>query len=209
MKPNKSEIVIYKSKDGSTAIDVKLEKDTVWLSQKQMAELFEVKIPAISKHVRNVYKDKELDKTSTISILETVQKEGTREVIREVEHYNLDMAIAIGYRVNSKRATQFRIWATEILKAHLIKGYTLNPKRLPEANLKELEEAVKLIKNTLTSKELTSDESKGLLKVITDYANSWILLQKYDSNKLEEPKRKHKPKYELTYEKNTEPRRLY
>jgi len=201
---NKGEIVIYKTKRGKTSLEVKLEKDTVWLSQKQMAKLFEVKIPAISKHIKNIYEDKELAKTSTVSILETVQKEGRRDILREVEHYNLDVAIAVGYRINSKKATQFRIWATQVLKEHIIKGYTLNPNRLPESNLKELEEAIKLIKNTLTNKELTSDESKGLLKVITDYANSWILLQRYDSNQLEEPKKKHKPKFELTYEKAIE-----
>ena len=203
-EPSKGEIVIYKAKDGKASLEIKLEKDTVWLSQKQMAELFEVKIPAISKHINNIYEDKELSKTSTVSILETVQNEGKREVLREVEHYNLDIAIAVGYRVNSKKATQFRVWATQVLKEHIIKGYTLNPKRLPEANLKELEEAINLIKSTLVSKELTNDESKGLLKVITDYANSWILLQKYDSNKLEEPKKKHKPKHELTYDKAIE-----
>lgn len=201
---NKGEIIIYKTKGGKTSLEVKLEKDTVWLSQKQMAELFEVKNPAISKHIKNIYTEKELEKSSTISILEIVQKEGNREIIREVEHYNLDMAIAIGYRVNSKRATQFRIWATEVLREHLVKGYTLNPKRLPETNLKELEEAIALIKNTLKTKQLTNNESTGLLKVITDYANSWILLQKYDSNKLEDPKKKHKPKYELSYEKAIE-----
>ena len=114
------------------------------------------------------------------------------------------MIISVGYRVNSKQGTQFRIWASKVLKDHLIKGYTLNPKRLPETNLRELEEAISLIKATINKKLLTNDEATGLLKVITDYANSWILLQKYDSNKLEDPKKKHKPKYELTYEKALE-----
>ncbi len=201
---NKGEIIIYKTKGGKTSLEVKLNEETIWLSQKQISELFQKDVKTINEHINNIYKEKELEEKPTIREFQIVQKEGKRLIERKIEHYNLDMIISVGYRINSKQGTQFRIWANQVLKDHLIKGYTLNPKRLPESSLKELEEAIKLIKSTLTTKELTSDESKGLLKVITDYTNSWILLQKYDSNKLENPKKKHKPKYELTYERAIE-----
>ena len=197
---NKGEIVIYKAKDGKASLEVKLEKNTVWLSQKQMAELFQKDVRTINEHTKNIFKEDELSEKSVIRKSRITASDGKQY---EIQLYTLDVIISVGYRVKSKQGTQFRIWANQVLKDHLIKGYTLNQKRLPESNLKELEETIKLIKSTLTTKELTNDESKGLLKVITDYANSWILLQKYDSNKLEEPKKKHKPKYELTYDKAT------
>ena len=198
---NKGEIIIYKAKDGKTSLEVKLEKDTVWLSQKQMSELFDCSTDNIGLHLKNIFKSKELGENQVTEESSATATDGKKY---KIKHYNLDAVISVGYRVNSIRGTQFRIWANQVLKDHLIKGYTLNPKRLPEANLKELEEAVKLIKSTIITKELTNDESKGLLKIITDYASSWILLQKYDSNKLEEPKKKHKPKHELTYDKAIE-----
>ena len=195
---NKGEIIIYKTKGGKTSLEVKLEKDTVWLTQQQLTQLFDRDRTVITKHVNNIFKEKELDQKSN------VQKMHIANSDKPVALYSLDVIISVGYRVKSKQGTQFRIWANQVLKDHIIKGYTLNPKRLPEANLKELEDALELIKNTVNKKSLTNEESTGLLKVITDYANSWILLQKYDSNKLEEPKKKHKPKYELTYEKTIE-----
>ena len=197
-EPNKGEIVLYKTKGGKTSLEVKLEKETIWLTQQQLTQLFDRDRTVITKHINNVFKEKELEEKSN------VQKIHIPNSDKPVAFYSLDVIISVGYRVKSKQGTQFRIWANQILKDHLIKGYTLNPKRLPESNLKELEEAIELIKGTLKTKELTSDESIGLLKVITDYANSWILLQKYDSNKLEEPKKKHKPKYILNYEKSIE-----
>lgn len=204
IEPHKGEIVIYKTKDGKTSLEVKLEEETIWLSQKQMSQLFHKDVKTINEHIKNIYKEKELEEKPTIRKFQIVQKEGKRFIEREIEHYNLDMIISIGYRVNSKQGTRFRIWATQVLKDHIIKGYTLNPKRLPEANLKELEQALVLIKGTLDNKQLTNDEATGLLKVITDYTNSWILLQQYDKEKLEEPKKKHEPKYILTYEKAKE-----
>lgn len=198
---NKGEIVIYKTKGGETSLEVKLEKDTVWLSQKHMAELFQKDVRTVNEHIKNIFKERELTEKSVIRKSRITASDGKEY---EIQLYNLDVIISVGYRVKSKQGTQFRIWASKVLKDHLIKGYTINPKRLPETNLRELEEAITLIKNTLNKKLLTNDEATGLLKVITDYANSWILLQKYDSNKLEDPKKKHKPKYELTYEKAME-----
>ncbi len=126
----KGEIVIYTTEDGSVSLNTKLENETIWLTQKQMAELFGVKTPAINKHLNNIYNEGELSKDSTISILEIVQKEGNRTVSRNIEYYNLDMIIAVGYRVNSKRATQFRKWATSTLKEYITKGYAINEKML-------------------------------------------------------------------------------
>ena len=148
---NKGEIIIYKSDDGSVSLDVKLEQDTIWLTQKSMSELFGVKIPAINKHINNIYREEELQKNSTISILEIVQKEGNRDVLRETAYYNLDMIIAVGYRVNSKKATQFRIWATSVLRDFLTKGYAVNEKLLQaqKSKIEALQTSVSLLSRSL------------------------------------------------------------
>jgi len=128
-KPNK-EFLLYKTDNGEVKVDVLLQNKTIWMPQKSIAELFDVNVPAISKHFKNIFDCGELQKQATISILETVRNEGKRKVTRNVEFYNLDAIIAVGYRVNSKRATQFRIWATKILQEHIIKGYTMDVERL-------------------------------------------------------------------------------
>ena len=122
--------IIYKTENGSVNVDVILKDETIWITQKGMAELFEVNVPAISKHLKNIYKDEELSMKATISKMEIVQKEGNRQVKREVEFYNLDVIIAVGYRVNSKKATQFRIWATNILKEFMIKGFVIDKEKM-------------------------------------------------------------------------------
>lgn len=127
---SKGKIIIYTSEDGKISLDTKLENNTIWLTQKDMAELFGVKTPAINKHLNNIYQEGELSQDATISILEIVQKEGKRNVKRQKAFYNLDAIISVGYRVNSSRATQFRIWATNVLKEYLIKGYAINEKLL-------------------------------------------------------------------------------
>lgn len=126
---NRGEIIIYESKDGPK-LEVCLEDETVWLTQNQIALLFDVEKAAISKHIKNIINSGELTENSTVSILETVQIEGNRKVKRLIKYFNLDMIISIGYRVNSKRGTQFRIWATKTLREHIIKGYTINENRL-------------------------------------------------------------------------------
>lgn len=118
-KEETNKIIIYKDKSGNAQIDVKIEKETLWLTQKQIAELFDVKKAAISKHINNIYNDNELNQRSTVSKMETVRTEGKRVIKRDIEYYNLDMIISVGYRVNSKRVTQFRIWATNILRGYL------------------------------------------------------------------------------------------
>jgi len=199
----KGEIVIYKTKDGKAKLEVNLREETVWLTQKQIADLFDVNVPAASKHIKNIFKDKELEYGATVSKMEIVQKEGNRMIQRMTEFYNLDMIISIGYRVNSQRATQFRIWATKVLKDHLLKGFTVNEKRLKEqkiSKLQELEKAIALLQGAIQNRELNKIEAEGLLKVITDYANSWILLQKYDEGKLAVPKKTSKFLWELNYD---------
>jgi len=131
---NQSEIILYKTEDGSIKIDTILQNETIWLTQSAMAELFDVNVPAISKHLSNIYEEGELIREATVSKMETVQNEGGRQVTRNKDFYNLDVIIAVGYRVNSKRATQFRIWATSILKEYIIKGFAMDDERLKKAD---------------------------------------------------------------------------
>lgn len=186
IQEHKGEIVIYRAEDGKTVLEVKLDQQNVWLSQRQVAQLFGTEVPAINKHIKNILKTGELRPEATISKMEIVQTEGKRRVQRLVELYNLDMIISVGYRVNSRRATQFRIWATNVLRDHLVKGYTLNEKRLQEnkARLKELEAAVALVEKAKSTKQLSASEASGLLTVITEYTRSWLLLHQYDSGTL-------------------------
>jgi len=137
---NKSEIQIFITKDGKTEIEVQLDNDTVWLNQYQLESLFETNRTSINRHISNIYKSEELKENSTCAKIAQVQKEGGREIKRNIKYYNLDLIIAVGYRVNSKRGTEFRIWANKILKDYLIKGYSINEKRLTKQNeqLKEL-----------------------------------------------------------------------
>ncbi len=188
----KGEIIIYKTKDGKTALDVNLCEESVWLTQKQISELFRTERSVITKHVRNIFKDNEVDEKSNVHYLHIANSD------KPVKFYNLDIILAIGYRVNTSSGIHFRKWVTKTLKDHILRGFTINRKRLNEKGLKEFEQAISLIKRTIETKQLTGDESKGLLKVITDYANSWILLQQYDENKLEISKT-HKIKYSLDY----------
>lgn len=129
----KSEIILYKTEDGAVKIDTIFQHETIWLSQNSMAELFGVNVPAISKHLKNIFEEGELQKEATLSKMETVQNEGGRQIKRNKEYYNLDAIIAVGYRVNSKRATQFRIWATAILKEYIIKGFAMDDERLKQS----------------------------------------------------------------------------
>lgn len=133
IQSNQSEIVLYTTPDGAVKINTVFLNETIWLTQKKMAGLFDVEVPAISKHLSNIYEVGELEKAATVSKMEIVQKEGNRSVTRNMEYFNLDAIIAVGYRVNSKRATQFRIWATKILKEYIIKGFAMDDERLKQA----------------------------------------------------------------------------
>ena len=129
-KEGNNNIIIYQTKNGDIEFQADLKKDTLWANLSEIAALFGVQKPAISKHIKNIFETEELFEKATVSKMETVQKEGKREVVREIEYYNLDMIISVGYRINSKNATQFRKWATKTLKDHITKGYTLNKKVL-------------------------------------------------------------------------------
>lgn len=179
-----SEISIYETNSGS--IEVRLERETVWLSQEQMAALFDVQKAAVSKHLRNIFASGELERDSTVSKMETVQQEGKRRIARQIEHFNLDAVISVGYRVNSTRATRFRQWATRILREHLTQGYTLSRQRF-EANARELEAALQLVRKAARSPELQADMGRGLVDIVTRYAQTFVLLQRYDEGLLTEP----------------------
>jgi prophage maintenance system killer protein len=193
-----SEIVIYE--DGVVSLEATVEKDTLWLNQKQMAKLFDVDSDTISYHLKNIYITEELDKNSTTEKISVVQKEGKREVKRNIEHYCLDAIISVGYRVNSKRATAFRIWATGILKEYLFQGYSLNKKRLQQKGLEEFHQAIALLQSTIKQEELACDEAKGLLDVIVSYGRSWSLLEGYDEDSLSVPSLHATSKFILGYD---------
>jgi prophage maintenance system killer protein len=198
---NNSAIEIFKSEDGKTHVQVVLENDTVWLNQYQLEELFQTDRTSVNRHILNVYKSGELNEDSTCAKIAQVQKEGDRIISRNINYYNLDIIIAVGYRVNSKRGTEFRIWANKILKDYLVKGYSLNEKKLIQQNeqLKELRESVKILGNVLKYKELSNDESVGLLKVISDYAYALDVLDQYDYQSLKIHATSGKETYQLTY----------
>lgn len=160
---NRGEIIIYESKDGPK-LEVCLEDETVWLTKKQMALLFDKSVPTINEHIKKIYKEGELQENSTIRKFRIVQKEGKREVKREVDFYNLDVIISVGYRVNSKRGTQFRIWATKTLREHIIKGYTINENRLLQTQnqLKDLQETIALLQEKSKHELLTGQEHEIL-----------------------------------------------
>ena len=199
---NNSDIKIYQSQNGQAEVQVRFENETVWLSQKQMSQLFEKDSDTVGLHLKNIYKSGELDELSTTEDSSVVQLEGKRKVKRNIKIYNLDAIISVGYRVNSKRGIQFRIWANKILKEYLIKGYALNERKLNEQNeqLKELQTSVKILGNALTFKPLSSDESTGLLKIISDYAYALDILDQYDYQSLEIKNTSGKETYQLTYE---------
>jgi len=198
MKKNE-EILIYQDEDGKTHLEVHLEQNTIWLTQNQIAELFKIQRPAITKHISNVFKTNELQEKSVSSKMELTAEDGKKY---KTKLYNLDMVISVGYRVNSKRATQFRIWATQTLREHLVKGYTLNEKRLAEQQdkLQELNHAIDFIKSSVARKELQSDEAKGLLDIISRYTRSFILLNQFDNNTLSTVRLNKHLTYEITYD---------
>lgn len=197
-----SEIKIFKSPEGNTSIEVKLEKETVWLSQKQMAELFEKDSDTIGLHLKNIYKSEELMEDSTTEKYSVVRQEGKRKVKRQINYYNLDAIISVGYRVNSKRGILFRQWATQLLKDYLIKGFAVNQQKLEKQNeqLIELKETVKILSKAVDYKELTNDESKGLLKIISDYSYALDILDQYDYQTLKIIETSGKETYQLSYE---------
>jgi prophage maintenance system killer protein len=196
---NNSAIEIFKSEDGKTQVQVVLENETVWLSLNQMVTLFQRDKSVISRHISNIFKEKELESNSVVANFATTAKDGKSY---QVDYFNLDVIISVGYRIKSKRGTQFRIWANKILKDYLVKGYSVNEKRLTQQNelLKELRESVKILGNVLKYKELSNDESVGLLKIISDYAYALEILDQYDYQSLKIHATSGKEIFRLTYE---------
>lgn len=199
---NNKEIILYQTEDGEINIDVNLKNETIWLNLNQISELFGRDKSVISRHIKNIYKDEELNRSSTVAFFATVQNEGRREIKRDIEFFNLDLIISVGYRVNSKRGTQFRIWATNLLKQHLIQGYTINEKRLKEQNQKlmDLQSTIKILERTVENQKVELDEAKGLLKVISDYTYALTILDEYDHQEVKLRDTTKKEAYLLTYE---------
>ena len=193
---DRGEIIIYQTADGETRLDVRMENDSVWLTQAQIVQLFGTEIPAISKHIRNIFQSGELEREATISKMEMVRQEGKRTVKRRIDTYNLDMILSVGYRVNSKNATQFRIWANKVLKEYLIKGYAVNS----QAKIEQLKQTVRLLSKVLSAKEVTKSEAVGLLRVITDYTYGLDTLDRYDYQQLEVAATTAEEPFHATYE---------
>jgi len=170
------EIVFYQAPDGSVKLDVRLERDTIWLSLNQMAALFDRDKSVISRHLRNVFREGELDRESVVAFFATTAADGKTY---QVEYYNLDAIISVGYRVNSKRGTQFRIWATQVLRDHILRGYTVNERRL-----RELQQTIRLVSTLADRRALSGEEATGLLRVVHDYAVALKLLDDYDHGRI-------------------------
>jgi hypothetical protein len=204
-------IEIYKDKDNQTQIEVKFDDNTLWLNQKQIAEVFGTEVPAINKHIKNIVNEKELEHGATISKMEIVQHEGGRKVKRTVEFYALDMIISVGYRINSGKATQFRIWATQRLKDYLVKGYAINEQKLKtsQAQLNTLKQSIQLLENVVRNKQLSSDEAIGLLKVVAEYAQALDLLDQYNHQRLGIPETKKEKLHKITYKEAMEQIQLW
>lgn len=185
MTADSKPIEIYQTADGQTEIEVRLEADTVWLTQKQMSEVFDTTPENVLMHLRNIYKDGELAESATTKDFLVVRQEGKRQVRRNLKHYNLDAIISVGYRVNSKRGVQFRVWATQRLREHLIQGYTLNRIRF-EKNATELEHALALIQKAASSPVL-DEAGRGLVDIVSRYTQTFLWLQRYDEGLLDEP----------------------
>ena len=185
MNNDKGEIKIFEEK-GKTALEVRLVDETVWLTQKQMAELFDKGVPVINEHIKNIYSDGELQENSTIRNFRIVQIEGKRKVERKLEHYNLDVIISVGYRVKSKRGIEFRKWSNKILKDYLIEGYVVNQKRLEDKveRLQDLQKTIGILESILDKKSLSATEATGLLQVVSEYKYGLETLDKFDHRSL-------------------------
>ncbi|MGY5849331.1 RhuM family protein [Salegentibacter sp. F14] len=201
MESQQDQILIYKTETGQTQIEVRLEDETVWLSQNQMAQLFDQSKQNISLHIRNIYNEGELEENSTVKDYLTVKTEGKRKVSRNLNYYNLDVIISVGYRVKSNRGTQFRIWANKVLKEFLLKGYSINEKLLREKSrqFEELKNVVRLQEKVISEHDLNTDESKGLIKIIAQYSRALDLLDDFDHQRLVVPEEGSREVFQITY----------
>jgi Virulence protein len=193
IQETKGQVILYKNH-----LEVRLEKDTVWLTQKQMSELFQKDIRTINEHIKNIFVDGELVSESVIRKFRITASDGKSY---DTAHYNLDVIISVGYRVKSLRGTQFRIWATNVLRQHLVEGYTINEKRLKaqQSKIIELQETVRLLGNVALL-EGVSDEAKGIVQIIAEYSRALNILDDFDHQSLSVPKGTKQTKYKLTYD---------
>jgi prophage maintenance system killer protein len=198
MNSDLGKIILYQSEDGDTSVDVHLKDETVWLTLNQMAELLDRDKSVISRHLGNIFQTGELAREAVVAKNATTASDGKTY---QVDYYNLDAIISVGYRVNSKRGTQFRIWATTILKDHLLRGYSLNRRRLAEKGVEEVRQVLSLLAGILESHNLVSDEGLAVLEVVNRYARTWQLLLQYDENNLPAPETKHVTKSSLEIDK--------
>ena len=203
VKMNKDEldnkIVIYQTEDGKTQLDVKLENETVWLTQAQLVQLFDSSKANVSEHIKHIYEDGELAADSTVRKFRTVQTEGKRQVGRNVTYYNLDLIISLGYRVNTKRGIQFRQWATSVLRDYLIKGYAIN-QRIREENYRQMIQLVRSMARTVKLQDLSKEVRNALLDVVVDYTFALDRLDDYDYQRLSIPESSTEEKFHATYE---------
>ena len=198
MEQNK--IIIYQTEDGQTQIDVRMENETVWLTQAQMAELFQTDRTSIVRHINNIYKVEELDRESTCAKIAQVQMEGSRKVTRSIPYFNLDMIISVGYRVNSKRGIKFRQWANQVLKQYLIKGYAVN-QRIHSEQIAELRQLVQMVGRTIQNQQIEpNDENQALFDIVVDYTYALDTLDDYDYQRLRLAETTQEDKFHATYE---------
>ena len=194
-----SEILIYQSPDNQTVVEVKFDNETVWLTQLQLVELFQSSKANISEHIKSIFQSGELVQDATVRNFRTVRQEGKRTVTRDLEHYNLDVIISVGYRVNTLRGIQFRQWATQRLNDHLVEGYTINQQRLIQLN-----QIVNVIQQSGKSDDLQLSEAKGLLEILSKYTRSFVLLNQFDNNSLSTEKLNSNITYEIQYKEAKE-----
>ena len=197
---NRGEIIIYRAEDNTVQLDVRMENETVWLSLNQMAMLFDRDKSVISRHIRDVFKEHELSKEATVAKNATVQIEGDRTIVRQIDYYNLDVIISVGYRVKSQRGVQFRQWANRILKDYLVKGYAINEK-LRREQLSDLRQLVQIVGRTVQSKAAESeDETQAIFDVVLDYTYALDTLDNYDYERLTVKETTPEERFHATYE---------
>jgi len=199
---NKGEIVIYQREDGKAEISVSLHNESLWLNLNQISDLFDRDKSVISRHLRNIFETGELCREATVAFFATVQNEGGRHVERQIEYFNLDVILSVGYRVNSKRGTQFRIWANNVLREYLMKGYALNEKRLSEREkeLKTLKAGIQLLERSITSQAPQLDQAKTFVNIISDFSKGLGIIDDYDNGKLDSKGLTEKEAVLITYE---------
>lgn len=197
---NRGEIIIYRAADNSVQLDVRMEQETVWLNLNQMALLFDRDKSVISRHIRDVYTEHELSREATVAKNATVQKEGNRDIVRQIEYYNLDVIISVGYRVKSQRGVQFRQWASKVLKDYLVKGFAINEK-LRREQLSDLRQLVQIVGRTMQSKAIEStDETQAIFDVVVDYTYALDTLDNYDYERLNVSETTPEIRFRATYE---------